>query len=184
MKATDPKKEFIKLRAAGQSYSQIAEKLHVSKSTCGKWAKELKDQIDELKRGELNELIESYGMAKEARIKRLGDMLARIDNTLKEIDLAEIEPAKLLEIRLKYAEALKAEYTGTKPAITLDNVDAKSILAALGDLLNRARAGEITTEQAKKESLILSQLLKAYDMVEIKAKVDELEAIIRGREND
>ena len=160
MKATDPKKEFIKLRAAGQSYSQIAEKLHVSKSTCGKWAKELKDQIDELKRGELNELIESYGMAKEARIKRLGDMLARIDNTLKEIDLAEIEPAKL------------------------DNVDAKSILAALGDLLNRARAGEITTEQAKKESLILSQLLKAYDMVEIKAKVDELEAIIRGREND
>lgn len=184
MKATDPKTEFIKLRAAGQSYSQIAAKLHISKSTCGKWAKELKDQIDELTRGKMDELVQTYGMAKEARVKRLGDMLERIDAALKKTDLADIEPAKLLEIRLKYAEALKAEYTGTKPAIELDNVDAHSILKALGDLLNRARAGEITTEQAKKESLILSQLLKAYDAVEIKAKVDELEAIIRGREND
>ena len=83
---------------------------------------------------------------------------------------------------MKYTEALKGEYIGTKPALELDNIDAKDIVAALGDLLNRVRAGEVTTEQAQKESLILSQLLKAYDTVEVKAKLDELEAIIGGRQ--
>ena len=61
-------------------------------------------------------------------------------------------------------------------------MDAKSILAAFADLLNRVRAGEVSTEQTQKESGILTQLLKAYDTVEVKAKLDELEAIIGGRQ--
>ena len=61
-------------------------------------------------------------------------------------------------------------------------MDAKSIVAALADLLNRVRAGDITAEQAQKESGILAQLLKAYDAVEVKAKLDELEAIIGERQ--
>lgn len=65
----------------------------------------------------------------------------------------------------------------------LDTIDAKGIVAALADLLNRVRAGEVTTEQAQKESGILAQLLKAYDTVEVKAKLDELEAIIGGGNN-
>jgi hypothetical protein len=48
----------------------------------------------------------------------------------------------------------------------------------MGDLLDRVRAGEVTTEQASRESLILSNLLKAYDTVEVKAKLEELEAIV------
>ncbi len=47
--ATRRKAEFIKLRAEGKSYSFIAETLHISKSTCTSWERELKDQIAQLK---------------------------------------------------------------------------------------------------------------------------------------
>ena len=50
----------------------------------------------------------------------------------------------------KYTEALKGEYIGAKPALELDAIDAKSIVTALADLLNRVRSGEVTTEQAQK----------------------------------
>ena len=181
MKPAELKKEYIRLRAEGKSYSFICEQLHISKSTCTKWERALAAEIDELKRAELAELCESYSMTKEARIRRLGDTLEKINAALEQADFTAVDPAKLLDFKLKYTEALKGEYIGTEPALELDSVDAKGIVAALADLLNRVRAGDITTEQAQKESGILAQLLKAYDTVEVKAKLDELEAIIGGR---
>jgi len=182
LKPAELKIEYVRLRAEGQSYSVIAEKLHISKSTCTSWERELKDQIDELKRAELAELCEAYGMTKEARIRTLGDTLGKIEDALGKADFSTVDPAKLLDYKLKYTEALKGEYVGAKPAFQIDSIDAKQIIAALGDLLNRVRAGEVTTEQAQKESGILTQLLKAYETVEVKAKLDELEAIVGGRQ--
>lgn len=182
MKPAELKKEYIRLRAEGNSYSFICEQLHISKSTCTKWERDLASQIDDLKRAELAELCESYNMTKEARIRRLGDTLEKINAALEQADFSAVDPAKLLDFKLKYTEALKGEYIGTRPALEPGNIRPKSIVDALADLLNRVRAGEVTTEQAQKESLILSQLLKAYDTAEIKAKLDELEAIIGGRQ--
>lgn len=182
MKPQELKNEYVRLRAEGYSYSEIAERLHISKSTCTSWEKQLAKQIDELKRARFQELCESYSMTKEARIKRLGDTLEKINAALEQADFTAVDPAKLLDYKLKYTEALKGEYIGTKPALELDSVDARGIVTALADLLNRVRAGDITTEQAQKESGILAQLLKAYDTVEVKAKLDELEAIIGGRQ--
>ena len=182
MKPQETKTEFIRLRAEGRSYSYIADTLHISKSTCTEWERELKAQIAELRQEQLNELYSSYAMTKEARIKKLGDTLERINEALAKTDVSQVDPAKLLDFKLKYTEALKGEYVGTKPALQIESIDAKQIVAALGDLLNRVRAGEVTTEQAQKESGILTQLLKAYETVEVKAKLDELEAIVGGRQ--
>ena len=182
MKPAELKKEYIRLRAEGKSYSVIAEQLHISKSTCTKWEKDLAEQIDELKRAELTELCESYGMTKEARIKKLGDTLEKINEALAKTDFSTVDPAKLLDFKLKYTEALKGEYVGQKKAIEPESLEARDIVEALADLLNRTRAGDITTDQAQRESLILSNLLKAYDTVEVKAKLDELEAIVGGRQ--
>lgn len=181
MKPEELKREFIRLRGEGKSYSSIAEQLHISKATCTAWERDLAEQIGELKRAQLAELCESYGMTKEARIKKLGDTLGKINEALEQTDFNTVDPAKLLDFKLKYTEALKGEYIGTDPAMQIDSIDAAGIMAALGDLLNRTRAGEVTTEQAQKESLILSQLLKAYETVEIKTKLDALEAVIGGR---
>lgn len=182
MKPQEQKAEFIRMRAAGLSYAKIAAELHIAKDTCGKWERELKEQIAELKQEQLNELYNSYYMTKEARIQKLGDTLESINAALDEADLASVPPEKLLDFKLKYTEALKGEYLGNSAPLQISgNVEPKNIVAALGDLLNRIRAGEVTAEQASKESLVLANLLKAYDTAEVKAKLDALEMIIGGR---
>ena len=182
MKPQETKTEFIRLRAEGKSYSYIADTLHISKSTCTEWERELKTQIAELKQEQLNELYSSYFMTKEARIKKLGETLENINTALDGADLSQIPPEKLLEFKLKYTEALKEEYTGTgTPFNFSDKIDAKEIITALGDLLNRIRAGEVTTEQAQKESSVIASLLRAYDTAEVKAKLDALESVIGNR---
>ena len=182
MKPTELKQEFIRLRAEGRSYSYIAEQLHIAKSTCTKWERDLSAEINELKRAELTELYESYGMSKEARIRTLGGILDRINEALAQADFKDIDPAKLLDYKLKYTEALKGESVGGSGAIDPHNVVAGDIVWAVADLLNRTRAGDITTEQAQRESLILSNLLKAYDTTELKRKLDGLEAVIGSRQ--
>lgn len=182
MKPQEQKQEYVRLRAEGKSYSFIANKLQISKSTCSKWERELGAEIAQLKQEELNTLYDSYHMKKEARIRQLGDTLGRVEDALAKVDLTEVAPEKLLDFKLKYTEALQKEYVGTDPAFKLgDSLDPKDIVTALGDLLDRVRAGEVTTEQANRESLILSNLLKAYETVEVKAKLDALEAIVGSR---
>ena len=55
--------------------------------------KALAAQIDELKRAELAELCESYSMTKEARIRRLGDTLEKINAALEQADFSTVDPA-------------------------------------------------------------------------------------------
>lgn len=180
MKPQELKQEFIRLRAEGRSYSYIAQELHISKSTCTKWEQMLEADIAQLKREELNTLYEEYAMKKEGRIRQLGDTLARIEDALQATDLSEVPPEKLLDLKLKYREALQKEYIATDPAFKLkDSLDPSDIVKALGDLLDRVRAGEVSNEQANRESVILNNLLRAYEQVEIKAKLDELEAIVK-----
>jgi hypothetical protein len=182
LKPQELKTKFVRLRAEGRSYNFICEQLHISKSTCTKWEKALAAEIDELKRAELAELCESYGMAKEARIKKLGGTLAKINAALEQADFTAVDTAKLLDFKLKYTEALKGEYVGIKPVLQTGSIDANSIVSAAADLLNRVHSGDIPNEQAQKESIILSQLSKAYDTAEVKFKLDKLEAILGGRQ--
>lgn len=181
MKPQELKNEYIRLRAEGRSYDYIAKELHISKSTCSKWEKTLEAEIAQIKKDELNALYDSYHMKKEDHIKKLGDTLEKVEDALEKADLTEVAPEKLLDYKLKYTDALHKEYTGTEPAFKLgDTIDPTDIVRALGDLLNRVRAGEVTMEQANKESMIISNLLKAYETVEVKAKLDQLEALVGG----
>lgn len=182
MKPQETKTEFIRLRAEGKPYSFIAKALHISKGTCTAWEKELAAEVKALKRDNLEELYSSYGMMKEARIKRLGDTLSRINEALDHVDLSEAAPEKLLDYKLKYAQAMKEEYTPLEGGYTFKGeANPKEIVTALTDLLNRIRSGDITPEQANKESLVLSNLLRAYDTVEVKKKLEVLESILDSR---
>ena len=127
-------------------------------------------------------LYDAYSMTKEARIKKLGDTLGRVEDALDAVDLKEVPPEKLLDYQLKYREALQKEYVGTEPAFrAVDRIEARDIVTALGDLLNRLRAGDVTPEQATRESLVLSNLLKAYETVEVKAELERIKAVIESR---
>lgn len=182
MKPQELKQEYIKLRAEGKSYSFIADELHISKSTCTQWEAQLSEEIARLKKEELNSLYENYHMKKEARIKQLGDTLEKVNNALENIDFTNVAPEKLLDYKLKYTEALQKEYIGLSPAFKLNgSTSPKDIMKALSDLLDRVRAGEVTPEQANRECLILCNLLKAFETIEVKAKLEQLENIIGSR---
>ena len=177
----EDKQEFIKLRAEGLSYRQIYKETGLAKATCASWEKELKAEIEQLKADKMQELYKSYHMTREARIKRLGETLSKINDALEAIDLTTVAPDKLLDYKLKYTEALKNEFIEPSTNRLEGDFTAKDILGAIGDLLNRIKAGTVTPEQATKESQVYSNLLKAYENVELAEKISLLEGIIGGR---
>ena len=57
----------------------------------------------------------------------------------------------------------------------------ENVLIALNDLLVRVRTGEVTTEQASKESAVISNILKAIEVKDVKHKLEMLESVLGGR---
>lgn len=160
MKNTDTKMQFIRLRAEGKSYRAIEQEIGVSKSTCGEWERELSADIARLKKETLEEIYTQYGMTKEARIKRIGDTLSRIDDALQEVDFTKIAPERLLDFKLKFSAALRDEYTASGSADTTGA--AEDTLIAIQDLYRRISSGETTQAQAKTEISILEHMVTGY----------------------
>ncbi|MCD7712759.1 MAG: helix-turn-helix domain containing protein [Firmicutes bacterium] len=160
VKTADQKAEFIELRAKGVSYSSIAEQLHISKSTCTTWERELKSKIEELKGDRLNELYTLYAMDKESRIKRLGTALTNIDKALAQKDLTDLPADALLKLKLKYEQELRAEYTETT-AQSFIELSVEEIIEALTSLYRKQESGIIGPAQAKAQLATLTSLLAA-----------------------
>lgn len=178
MKDKGTKQKFIELRAKGYSYSKIAKQLNISKSTCGVWDKEFKDQIASINKDQLEELYQSYGMMKQQRISSLGKMLNKIDDAIDEANFSNSDPVKLMELRLKYQEALKSEY------IPLDRdaqaLDSDTVLKELSLLIDRIKHGEIGEKEAGIELKALSTALGAYDKTVLENKLDSLKDALEG----
>lgn len=155
MKDTQTKRDFIKARAEGKSYSTITKELGIAKATCASWERSLKEDIDALRQAQLEELYTAYNMTREARIKALGDTLQRIDSALAEKDLEDLPADKLLYLRLKYGEALKEEYT--EPV----ELDTDNTLDSLLEQFNQ---------------IYMDSKGKKYSPTEIKAQLSILEA--------
>lgn len=159
MKSQEKKTEFIRLRAEGRSLRAISAELGVSKSTLSEWEKALSEEISQLRRDNLEELYSAYGMAKEARIRRLGDTLRRIDTELERSELTDVSPEKLLMYKLKYEAALREEYTA--PAADVSG-EAEETLETLIDLYRRTVSGEISLDRAKTEASLIDKVVSGY----------------------
>jgi len=109
------KLHFVELRAKGWSYIRIARKLKVSKATLSNWRAELEEEISSLKAMELEALQERYYLAKEGRIKLLGEQIKAIQQELKSRPLSDVPTDKLLDILLRYYAQLKEEFVETRP---------------------------------------------------------------------
>ena len=142
MKPQDQKADFIRLRAEGKSYTVIGKELNIAKDTCSKWERELKGEINEHKREQLQELYDSYYMVREARIRKLGDTLNSIETALNKKDLSELSPERLLDFT-KVHGSLEGRICRPGQCQPLnDDFQARDILNALGDLLNRLTGEE------------------------------------------
>ncbi len=174
----ETKEKFILLRAENKSYSQITKALGISKDSCIKLNRELASRITEARAENLQRLYNAYSATKEARVKKLGSSLKKIENAVNEADLRLVPPEKLLELQLKYIQALKDEYTAPAELVDLENVEPRDIYNLFIGLLNRVRQGEATEAQAQRELYIISRLQRSYENVELNDKVEALRIII------
>ena len=110
MKNTETKLAFVTARAEGKSYSTITKELGIAKATCTAWERELRADIEAMKRAHTEELYTAYNMKREARITALGEIVSKLDKAIEERPLEELPLDRLLELRLKYSRELKAEY--------------------------------------------------------------------------
>lgn len=178
----EKKNEFIQHRSEGLSLRKIESLLGISHTTAINWNKELSNEIGKLKQEKLAELYDTYTMTKEARIKALGESLSSIDNALKEADLSTVAPEKLLDMKLKYLEALEAEYIPVRESLSGGNeVTPQKLILALAEIVDKVRAGELNDKQADKETKAIFNLLKGYEIVELKNKLELLDSVIGSR---
>jgi len=183
--------QFIELRAKGWSYRRIARRLKISKSTLANWSQELEEEIASLKAMELEGLFEQFFLLKEGRVRLLGSLLKKIKTEALARDLSQVPTDKLLELLLKYQEALQAEYVETRPLSSqqVDDLKAKSstkldslaIGESMASLLERYKAGLLDTLQARQELALLIAMLKAEEQAELEKKLDAIEAVLESR---
>ena len=152
--------------------------LPIGKNKCVELNRELASQIAEQKAENLASLYNSYFMTKEARIKKLGASLKKIDTAIEKADFSGIAPDKLLDLKLKYTQALKAEYTEPAYKVDFEQPTPEAIYSLMLDLLNRVRAGLIDDIQAQKEFTVISGLQKSYEDIELNEKMESLKMIM------
>ena len=182
----EKRREFVEHRSEGLSLRKIEALVGISHQTACNWDKELANEISTLKQDKLAELYETYTMTKEARIKALGDSLKSIDKALEQADLSTVAPEKLLDMKLKYMDALQAEYIPTREPLSGGSDDNEAptpqrLILALADIVDKVRTGEITDKQADKEAKAIYNLLKGYEIVELKDKLEALSSVIGSR---
>jgi hypothetical protein len=80
-------------------------------------------------------------------------------------------------------EALGAEYiTPREPLINNNEAPTpKKLILALAEIVDKVRAGDLSDKQADKEVKAIYNLLKGYEIVELKSKLELLESVIGSR---
>lgn len=153
MKDRDTQLAFIKARSEGKSYSTITKELGIAKATCTSWEKTFKEEIATMKREQLEELYTAYSMKREARIKQLGGILQAIDTAISKKPLDMLPAEKLLDLRLKYARELKAEYEEPAEVETDNTLDG--LLEQYNQLYLDSKAGKYSPADIKAQLSIL-----------------------------
>lgn len=165
MKDRETQLAFIKARAEGKSYSTIAKELGISKATCTSWERQLREEVEELEREQLDELYTAYHMKRDARIKDLGSTVQSIDTALEGKDLNELTVDRLLDLKLRYLKELKAEYVEPVEVATDGTLDG--LVEQYDRLFRDSKAGKYSPADVKAQLAILDSkratLLKAEE---------------------
>jgi transposase len=130
MSKSDKHEKFIELRASNESYTNIAKKLDVSKTTLLNWAKQYENEIQNQQGLYLDALQEQYKIGKQHRIKVLGKRLEKLLEEAEKRDLKDVSTSKLYEMIDKTMQALAREemplvYTEIQNSFDLEPLKSK-----------------------------------------------------------
>lgn len=109
METTEKQSEFIELRAKNYSYAKISKEINISRPTLTEWSEKFSYEIDNQKYFELEKLREQYFLMSKHRVSLFGEQLKRIKEEIEKRTFEDVPTAKLLEMEIKFTEALKKE---------------------------------------------------------------------------
>ena len=101
MKDPALKDEFVELRAQGMSFTAIAERLGVAKSTLIEWSKERENDISNLRQIYAEALREKYRMGAERRVELFAKQLDAVEGELAKRDMSTVPTERLFDILVK-----------------------------------------------------------------------------------
>lgn len=127
---------------------------------------EARNTQENIQAATLTDLYQKYGITKENRINALGKTLNKIDAAPENIDidtLAQVAPDKLLDLKLKYTQALKDECAGMRQPTPqdpkLDKIGADMVVE-LQDIYKQVRDGTMSTPAFKNVAPAALNVLK------------------------
>ena len=100
---------WIALRACGLSYRKIARRIGVSRQTQVKWAKKFGDQLQSIKKNELEFIKEQLRLARKNRLERLSGLLDKLEDDLEEQDIAQMPMASKMRIYISLLKTIRDE---------------------------------------------------------------------------
>ena len=96
---TKEHKEFITLRANGETFDSIAQKLNKAKSTLIAWSKLYETDINDMVFLSMQSLKEEFKHTQRQKYKQLLEHLAKVDKAITEIDLTKATIKDLILVR-------------------------------------------------------------------------------------
>lgn len=181
------KTQFVELRAKGYSFSKIAKKLRVSKTTVSEWNEELSEQVARLRAQELEAIQEKYALQKEARLKALGEHLRVMEKELAQRSLSDVPTEKLLELILKYHRQAQEERVEPVDTIIRPKVDSgdnalpSTLADGIAEMYRLYSLGLLSDEQVKQGVGLMAVLLKANEQIVIEERLLSLERAVEAK---
>jgi hypothetical protein len=113
MHTQETQQKFIERRAQGWTFVRIAAELGVAKSTLVEWSRKFRFEINNRRAIELDELQDRVLGSVQSRVAVLAEKLARVEQELRQRDLAQVPTARLYSL----AETLRRQIAHETRAI-------------------------------------------------------------------
>jgi len=147
------KADFVALRASGKSLGACAAELHLSKATACEWNRTLAAQLGPARRAYIEETAEAYAMAKAARVRRLGEIITRVDAELAGRDLGEISTPSLLLLRSNLGKLARDEMADLeRPALEQAQTEDAQPRKSLAQLFKEIDEKRLAEAKAKRDA--------------------------------
>jgi hypothetical protein len=111
--------KFIELRAKGFSLTQIATELNVCKRTLVNWGHKLQAELQEQHALEQEAFREQLIGFREQRLRRQGELLARVEAELEKRSLTDLSTARLFTMAESLRRQILNETTSTLPPMRM-----------------------------------------------------------------
>ena len=117
MHTPETRQKFVERRAQGWSLVRIASELGVARSTLIEWSRQLRFEIQNQLAIEMDELRTRLLGHRQARASGLAEKLARVEDELRQRDLASVSTQRLFSLSLALRREIERE-TGDVPFVT------------------------------------------------------------------